>query len=696
MRLLLLTLLFLGVSLTSFTQQARPSELWYFGDHAALDFSSGSPVAINNGASYSLDNSSSCTDSLGGLLFYTNGEEVYTMNHTLMVNGTNIGGDLNGGQCALIVPQPQSDLFYIFTVDRFAGVDGFKYSVVDMSLQSGLGEVISSNNVLFIPSTEKIESYYNTTDNSYWVISHDWGNAEFHCFKVDQSGLNLTPVISTVGSVHSGGSPSGYNAIGQMTISEDGTRLASAIYSDGLVELFDFDVNTGVVSNAETITGYNNAWGTAFSPDGTRLYISQWPDDDIWQFDLTAGSITNIMNSAVVVGTVVVSGQYKVAYLQLGPDGKIYVARFGQSTIGVVDLPNNLGVACNYIDNAVSLGNGSCNAGLCRTAQVQSVFCMSITSDTTICSGDTVQIIAESNSLIGWANATSPGVLIDTTGVLNVNPAATTTYLAYSDCDTLSLLITVQQGINLHLGNDTSLCLGATLALDASGSNATDFVWQDNSTGSTHSASQQGTYWVTASNNCESIIDSITISIAPQPVPGMYVETPFGCDTLCIKLFDSSYVSTGIITDWLWDFGDGNSSIETSPFYCFVDTGYHSITLTVTSDFGCIDSITVDSLFWVEDCIGLGFLSNASNEDQFSVYPNPGKELFMLTYQMEEVMPLTINFLNATGQLIYSQQRLSNSRSGKLELSYPQLSVGIYFLQIKYGNTHQLLKIIVE
>src|SRR5690606_10827150 len=66
----------------------------------------------------------------------------------------------------------------------------------------------------------------------------------------------------------------------------------------------------------------------------------------------------------------------------------------------------------------------------------------------------------------------------------------------------------------LELGNDTTLCEGASLTLDVTAPNAT-YQWQDNSTGSTFNVTQQGTYWVEVSvNNC-STMDSININFAP-------------------------------------------------------------------------------------------------------------------------------------------------------------------------------------
>ncbi|MDP5171434.1 MAG: gliding motility-associated C-terminal domain-containing protein, partial [Bacteroidia bacterium] len=70
----------------------------------------------------------------------------------------------------------------------------------------------------------------------------------------------------------------------------------------------------------------------------------------------------------------------------------------------------------------------------------------------------------------------------------------------------------------VNLGNDTTLCLGDTLALDATNSNAT-YLWQDNSTGPTFEVLSQGLYWARSENICGVDRDSIIVTYidAPQP-----------------------------------------------------------------------------------------------------------------------------------------------------------------------------------
>ncbi len=268
------------------------------------------------------------------------------------------------------MPQLYSSRFYVFTVGNWNNSHGFRYSVVDMALQGGLGEVVEKDVLLFSPSTERIAAVYSPEASCYWVVTHKWNSDRFMAYKVDQNGIELSPVESSIGFVHSGGSPSGYNAVGQMTFSPDGEHLVCAIYSAGYYEYFDFDPLTGSLSNFRRISGYSKAWGTPFSPDGTKLYTTKWFGANVYQFDLSMTDWSQMQDSVHTVGSVSVPLQYKAGFLELGPDHRIYVAKFQQDNLAVINYPDSLGSACGFADYAFDLSPATCNAGLCRSATI--------------------------------------------------------------------------------------------------------------------------------------------------------------------------------------------------------------------------------------------------------------------------------------------------------------------------------------
>jgi len=119
------------------------TNIWYFGQNAGLDFNSGPPVVITDGALNTGEGCSVISDEEGNLLFYTDGILVWDKTHTQMTNGYDLMGHISSSQSALIVSKPGTNTnYYIFTVDAQFGLNGLRYSEVDMTQRGGLGDVL--------------------------------------------------------------------------------------------------------------------------------------------------------------------------------------------------------------------------------------------------------------------------------------------------------------------------------------------------------------------------------------------------------------------------------------------------------------------------------------------------------------------------------------------------------------------------
>jgi len=346
-------------SLALFAQ--KEANIWYFGSGpgalycAGLDFNSGSPVALDTCAMLFLgaqEGSAVISDTSGQLLFYTNGSRIFNRNHAGMLNGSGLmGGCCTTTQPAVIVKQPGNDsLYYIFTADAFNDTDGFRYSIVDMTLDGGLGAIVSGskNILLHVPTTEKVTAVRHCNGKDIWAIGHEWDSDAFYAYLLTDAGI-VNTVVSNVGTVHTGDND---NKIGYLKGSPNGKRLALALNEDNIAELLDFDNSTGIISNPITMsqTGFWS-YGISFSPDNSRLYVSVGLKS-IYQYDLNAGSAAAIIASRTLIGSTA-SG---VGALQIAPDGKIYLARSGSDYLGVINNPNALGVASNYVDDGFYLG----------------------------------------------------------------------------------------------------------------------------------------------------------------------------------------------------------------------------------------------------------------------------------------------------------------------------------------------------
>ena len=260
--------LILCVAISLNAKAQKEANNWYFGNGAGITFNSGSPVPISGSQLFTTEGCSSISDANGNLLFYTDGITVWNQNHLAMPNGNGLNGNVSSTQSALIVQKPGSqNLYYIFVID----ID-FRYSIVDMSLQGGLGDVSQKNSLILAGcASEKQCATYHSNGNDIWIMMHTMNSNIFNAYLLTSSGLTMTPVVSTIGMVHS-------SPYGQMKFSPNGNRLALGVYNTGpVMELFDFDKSTGLVSNNLPITTtYQQCYGLEFSPDrkSTRLNSS--------------------------------------------------------------------------------------------------------------------------------------------------------------------------------------------------------------------------------------------------------------------------------------------------------------------------------------------------------------------------------------------------------------------------------------
>lgn len=329
--------------------EAKRANIWYFGNGAGLDFSSGSPVAITNGQLDSWESCASISDINGNLLFYTDGDTVWDKNHNhnVMPNGTGLYGSCvppgpnnSATQGVIIIPQPNSaTIFYVFTVDcaENLGARGMNYSIVDLSLNGGFGDVSLKNQFLFAPSTEGMAATMNCTRDSVWVVGHEYGTDAFYAYLVNENGLNSTPVISNVGSPV-------MIFFGQIKFSPNSKMIGYA------GEIYDFHFSSGLISNAIFI-GFGG-YGLSFSPDSKHLYFST-SGNLVGQYNITSKNSTDIINSYQTIYLGPSNNEY--FGLQLAIDEKIYIAPIDTSKVSKIDFPNNSGIAANFNPYSVDL-----------------------------------------------------------------------------------------------------------------------------------------------------------------------------------------------------------------------------------------------------------------------------------------------------------------------------------------------------
>lgn len=362
-KLLFLCLALLSVMSFSQNQSKNPASKWMFGQYLGLDFMTTPPSVISN-TMYASEGSASIADNAGNLLFYTNGVTIWNQFHNVMANGTGLFGNLSTTQGVMIVKQPgNSSVYYVFTIDQLGDSNGLRYSVVDMNLAVGMGSVTAKNIPLYTPSTERLAAVKHCNKSDVWIVSHDWGGNVFRSYLLTASGVTQPAVTSSVGLIHTGPNtfPEVYNRIGSMKISPNGKKLG--IVSRGgldMAEMYDFNDATGIVSNQLILqSNLEDLYGCEFSSDGSKFYVTtaEGQVSYIYQWNLCA---PNPVNSRFMVDSVF--DHHRA--MQLGIDGKIYVAAPYDLPIGVINNPNASGASCNFVSYGQPVAPGICQLGL--------------------------------------------------------------------------------------------------------------------------------------------------------------------------------------------------------------------------------------------------------------------------------------------------------------------------------------------
>ncbi len=521
------------VTLFSLNLSAQFANNWKLGNGLGLSFNTATPSLISSPiASNHVDNTSTISDLSGNLLFYTNGYTVWNKNDVIMSNGSGLIGDYTAGQCALIVPIPcNANKYVIFHTTMFSNPGNLSYSVVDITLNSGLGDVVVGQKNISLGTgwTEKICAYYSSSANCYWVLAHKWMSDQFVAFKVDATSIATTSVVSSIGSIHSCGSVGGaHDGMGQLTISPDGSKVVNAVTCQDKFEFFDFNLATGVLSNSISIPGNTgNAWGTAFSPDSKKVYVSSIFGSSIFQYDISvftntaiAASLTNIHNTF--------AGGYNFGYMELGPDGKVYIPRPNTNFISVVNSPNLSGSACNYSFNAVPTGSVQSLWGTSRIAYniptsstVTPTFSLTVFTNSATCNGlSNGSAAVFPNPPGSYSYSWAPGT---NTTSFNNNLAAGIHSVTVSNgnCGSITSTVSVIEPQPLNINVDPlQICTGGQGALNATavgGTPAYTYSWSTGATGSgiivAPPVNTTYTLYVTDGNGCiGSTVTTVTVT----------------------------------------------------------------------------------------------------------------------------------------------------------------------------------------
>lgn len=708
---------------------------WYFGGvvanpfpgsltltpGAGITFNSSPPTALTDSKMSTLEGVATISDTAGNLLFYTDGTTVYNALHDTMPNGTGLLGSYSSTQSGVAIKHPGDDsLYFLFTVDAQAGLvttdppdypisqsgyGGLAYSMIDMRLDGGLGDIVLStkNTLLVTPTAEKLTAVRHCNGNDIWLITHGWENDSFYVFLITDNGIEDT-IYQKIGMIHQDydAPGSGQATIGYLKSSPDGSKLALAINDAipgiGATQLFDFDNQTGNISNAITLNTGNYTYGISFSPDNSKLYVTRpytpsgFPAlynrvDELIQYDLSTNNEAQILASKKIINIPDAGSggtSNLVAGLQNGSDGKMYVTRVLTFFLDVIHDPNLPGASCQYQTQAVNLSGKLGVFGLPNFVEsfflpepdfIQSLDSTTIDTALSIqeaCLQDIVYFIAlpRTNHAVTyhWDFGDPASGIYNTDSVKIARHIFSDTgnfiiTLIIDGCETDTIIKEIHiSGFKFDLGEDTTVCIGNQITFEPNIIGET-YLWSNGDTLKTTTVSDTGIYILSITiENC-SVKDSVELHNFLE------VNLNIGDDTTICKN-DSLLLVAGFYGAESYQWND-NSSDTILMIY---NQGTYSLALLLN---GCLyqDSITIET----EDC---NFFITAPTI--FSPN-NDGVNDFFEVFHNGEIIHYKIEIFNRWGEIVFESAQLTDTWDGLYEGNVQEN--GTYHVSISSEDT---------
>jgi len=523
------------------TQAQKETNNWFFAQGSGLDFGSDPPRLIE-GQTNGYNGTASISDSEGNLLFYTDGFKVWNRAHRVMPNGSGLNASTSAGATpVMIVPWPETDsLYYIFVTPQSQLSRPFSYSLVDMRLDNGMGDV-TEKNVGFTSRIvqPRISAVHHSNGIDVWVLVHEEESDLFLSYLVDEEGIQEKPVINKIGIKNE------LFNVGELKFSVNGKKIAMASVALGVVELFDFNNTTGELSNLTTLSDFESVnggpYGIAFSPNNEFLYVtdgfssvSVFLDNDshLYQYSLT-------QNQNIEATRRRLSKNLSSWGMQLASDGKIYVAgvkdgfflSVEEEFLSVINAPDKEGIDADFEFEGLNLDKEiSPLAALPNFIQSFFTPCrvrVNLPEDTLLCDGESLKLSATEVKRSGsflWNNGSDDSTINVTT---SDKFWVSFQYLNCVSSDTINVEFT--EGPTTEFEEDTiSIFSDETITLDFSGDTTDSLIWDNGSTDLLRVIDEPGMYWFNARNRCGMKSDTLYVRIQDVSIPNVFTPNNDG------------------------------------------------------------------------------------------------------------------------------------------------------------------------
>ncbi len=418
-----------------------------------------------------------------------------------------------------------------------------------------------------------------------------------------------------------------------------------------------------IIPSGLSLTSGQNTYSASIKADSIGMYQIQ--------LVINRGCVPDTLLKSITVDTLFYSNLNDTSFCN-GSSVSIDVSSLGISYTWY----DNSSASSNQIDTAgsywVEIFDGNCLTHYDFSTSLISYPTAQLNGLDSLCEGDQVQFFISadsattsyiwsfSNNFSLLSSQNSDSIVLQAQSSNN-NALIQIIYQNTCEKDTLSKNVYIANTPSVSLGNDTILCTGSTILLDA-GSDGTNYNWSTGNTTNQITIIDSSTYWVEVSNwNC---FASDTINISKTISPSIVL----GKDTIICS--SKTIILIGIANadvNYLWSTGETSSQITVS------DSGTYW--LMATSISGCgndADSITIgmqdcDSYFYIPNT----FSPNSDGKNDFFIPKGIGVENF------------SMEIFDRWGQSIFSSTSLNDAWDGKLNSQ--ELMMGVYVYKISYS-----------
>jgi len=293
-----------------------------------------------------------------------------------------------------------------------------------------------------------------------------------------------------------------------------------------------------------------------------------------------------------------------------------------------------------------------------------------------ICAGDSVTLTAQSNQpgvTVYWYVNPSAGssITVSTAGGYN----ATAVLNGCHSPDVLRTVIVNNPPTGNIPGSDTSICSGDSVLLTVNTSASNTVLWNTGATTTGIWVKTTGNYSavISAGNNCSITTNTRGVTVTQRPAAAV---TQNG------NILTASPAGMA----YQWYFNGAVISGATNQTLTITQGGPYTVVVTASN--GCSSSASIGAIYRLA---AAGF--------NYQVYPNPVTSDLNIIYSLDQANKVSIVLRNLGGQKLSVIANEQNQSAGEhrvtLSNAGARLQKGLYYVEIKVGNTTIISKVLI-